>query len=508
MNIPITYNIAISGTFDVENYGDLMFPIIAEYELSRRLGSIRLTRYSYLEKVSHSWPYDVTPLSKLNVELPNHDGLLIGGGHLIRFDKGVAKGYYPSDGETHHPTGYWLTPGLAAANLGIPVFWNGPSASLDTPAWGAPLLRAALSMSEYVAVRDEQTAMEIRRIGYSGQCSIIPDTVFGLPDLLSLDEARMRAAPLLEQAGITGPYIVVQAKSELAGIAKALAAHPGTQGLQILVLTIGPILGEHPSLITDAVPETKSLNFWPTPLDIAALIAASSGTVAISLHLTITSLCYGLPILRYSRTRLTKYEFIEASKNVFLYDSGDQPLPEDYIAHLTVRRPCIIAQQARSALDAHWKHIARSLAAGKLSESKQNRPDFFKIWNIAMLQIEALAEKFARLTLAAQAETTTLKESMAQQEQALNVLMQDREVERKAHELLIEQQAQLEARISDDTRHHQQTLSNHIAEIQEYKTKIATLTEELETLKQSLANVQDDHKIMQGGIRCKGSRTE
>ncbi len=92
---------------------------------------------------------------------------------------------------------------------------------------------------------------------------------------------------------------------------------------------------------------------------------------------------------------------------------------------------------------------------------------------------------------------------MAQQEQALNVLMQDREVERRAHELLIEQQAQLEARISDDTRHHQQTLSNHIAEIQEYKTKIATLTEELETLKQSLANVQDDHKIMQGAFDAK-----
>lgn len=105
MNTPTTYNIAITGTFDVENYGDLMFPIMAEHELRRRLGNIRLTRYSYLEKVAHSWPYDVTPLNKLNAEMPDHAALLIGGGHLIRFDKDVAQGYYPSDGETHHPTG-------------------------------------------------------------------------------------------------------------------------------------------------------------------------------------------------------------------------------------------------------------------------------------------------------------------------------------------------------------------------------------------------------------------
>lgn len=499
MNIPTTYNIAISGTFDVENYGDLMFPIVAEHELRRRLGSVHLTRYSYLEKVAHSWPYDVTPLSRLNTELKNHDCLLIGGGHLIRFDKGVAQGYYPSDGETHHPTGYWLTPALAAANAGKPIFWNGPSASLGTPTWGAPLLRAALSMSEYVAVRDEQTAMEIRRIGYSGQCSIIPDTVFGLPDLLPLEEARVRAAPLLEQAGITGPYIVVQAKSELADIAKALVAHRGTQGLQILVVAIGPILGEHPSLITDAVPVAKSLNFWPAPLDIAALIAASAGTVAISLHLTITSLCYGLPILRYSRTRLTKYEFIEASKNVFLHGGGEEPLPEEYIAHLTARKPCMIAQQAKSVLDAHWEHIARSLAAARTSEKKQNHPDFFKIWNIAMSQAEVLAQDAAQLTSASQAEVTTLKESVIKQEQALNLLTQ----ERKSYELLIAKQAQLETRIADAAHHHSMALSEHNAERERYNAKITTLTEELEALKQGLADVLNGNKAMQGALDAK-----
>ncbi|EHK66877.1 rhamnan synthesis F family protein [Achromobacter arsenitoxydans] len=423
MNTPSTYHIAISGTFDVENYGDLMFPIMAEHELSRRLGSVHLTRYSYLEKVANSWPYDVTPLSRLNSEISNHSGLLIGGGHLIRFDKDVAKGYYPSDGETHHPTGYWLTPALAAANAAVPVYWNGPSASLDTPAWGAPLLRAALSLSEYVAVRDEPTASELRKVGYSGQCSIIPDTVFGLPGLLPLDDARKRAAPLLEQAGITGPYIVVQAKSELANIAQTLAANPETQHLQILVVSIGPILGEHPSLITDAVPTAKSLDFWPAPLDIAALIAASAGTVAISLHLTITSLCYGLPVLRYSRYRLTKYEVIEASKNVFLHPGGTEAIPENFIAHLTHRRPCAIAQQAKSVLDAHWEQIARSLSG----ERRQRQSNFFRVWNAALAQSEELAQQTLQAESASKTEITALRDALASQDQALGALIQERD---------------------------------------------------------------------------------
>lgn len=423
MNTPSTYHIAISGTFDVENYGDLMFPIMAEHELSRRLGPVLLTRYSYLEKVADSWPYDVTPLSRLNSEISNHSGLLIGGGHLIRFDKDIAKGYYPSDGETHHPTGYWLTPALAASNAAVPVYWNGPSASLNTPAWGAPLLRAALSLSEYVAVRDEPTASELRKVGYSGQCSIIPDTVFGLPGLLPLDDAWKRAAPLLEQAGITGPYIVVQAKSELANIAQTLAANPETQNLQILVVSIGPILGENPSLIIDAVPTAKSLDFWPAPLDTAALIAASAGTVAISLHLTITSLCYGLPVLRYSRYRLTKYEFIETSKNVFLHPGGTEAIPENFIAHLTHRRRCVIAQQAKSVLDAHWEQIARSLS-GKRRHRQNN---FFRVWNAALAQSEELAQQTVQAESASKAEITALRDALASQDHALSALIQERD---------------------------------------------------------------------------------
>jgi lipopolysaccharide transport system ATP-binding protein len=35
------WQIGICGTFDVANYGDLLFPLIAESELTERLGALR-----------------------------------------------------------------------------------------------------------------------------------------------------------------------------------------------------------------------------------------------------------------------------------------------------------------------------------------------------------------------------------------------------------------------------------------------------------------------------------
>ena len=59
--------IGMVGTFDVDNYGDLLFPLLAEAELSRRLGSIKLHCFSYHQKSPPDWPFQVDQLT----EFPN-----------------------------------------------------------------------------------------------------------------------------------------------------------------------------------------------------------------------------------------------------------------------------------------------------------------------------------------------------------------------------------------------------------------------------------------------------
>jgi lipopolysaccharide transport system ATP-binding protein len=54
------------------------------------------------------------------------DGLLIGGGFLVRFDKWIAPEYFPPVPGIHHPTRYWLTPALLALQHNVPLVWNAP----------------------------------------------------------------------------------------------------------------------------------------------------------------------------------------------------------------------------------------------------------------------------------------------------------------------------------------------------------------------------------------------
>ncbi|MFT4505381.1 rhamnan synthesis F family protein [Caballeronia sp. 15711] len=386
--------VGITGTFDVENYGDLMFPLIAEHELRQRIGQIEMVRYSYRQKIAGSWPYSVAPLGQIETDLTSLAGLLIGGGHIVRFDKMIAEGYLPTNATIHHPTGYWLGAALAAISGHVPVLWNAPSASPNTPVWARPIMAAAFDMSDYVSMRDESSTEELRRAGFAGSCSIVPDSVFNLSKLLPLDEAVLRAQPLLEAAGISKPYIVVQANATLLPMVESLRDHPLTKHYDILVLPIGPILGDRSSHIRDEVPSAKALGFWPEPLDLAALIASSSGSAAVSLHLTISTLSYGLPVLRFADSLHGKYALAKTSENVFLFDATTRTLPDAFIQQLGMPRLCSFVANAQSALDAHWHSIADVLRNEKRPDAGSTLAPY-TAWNKMIAGAERQSEQDA-----------------------------------------------------------------------------------------------------------------
>src|SRR5215213_1809972 len=214
------WQIGLFGTFDVENYGDLLFPLVAEAELSRRLGPVKLHRFSYHARTPPDWPYEVTSLTQLPQMVSRLDGILIGGGFLIRFDKEVAPGYGPPTPAIHHPTGYWLTPGLIALQQGIPLIWNAPGMHCnEIPAWADPLMELALSLSRYIAVRDQPSQEALARFTDPSRIAIVPDTAFGISRLLD-GSPSSELNRLREASGLTGPYIVIQAALGLKSFAR------------------------------------------------------------------------------------------------------------------------------------------------------------------------------------------------------------------------------------------------------------------------------------------------
>ena len=64
------FDAGIVGTFDVENFGDLLFPLIAAAALRQRDPRIRVHAYSMHAKSTADWPYAVRSVADLADALP------------------------------------------------------------------------------------------------------------------------------------------------------------------------------------------------------------------------------------------------------------------------------------------------------------------------------------------------------------------------------------------------------------------------------------------------------
>lgn len=369
------WQIGITGTFDLENYGDLLFPLIAEAELRRRLGTVNLHRFSYWEKKTPDWPYAVTSVAELPHVIDRLDGLLIGGGFLIRFDERVADGYGPPSPDIHHPTGYWLTPALMALDRGIPVVWNAPGMHCnDIPRWAEPLLELALRESAYVSVRDEPSKAALAR--FAGDITVMHDTGFGISRLVPAEEsAEMRR--VRELAGLTKPYIVVQpVRWRDDGFPAFLEANRERfAGYQLLGLPMGPVLGDSPSFFGEASPQFAGLPFWPDPLLLAEIISNAAAVIGYSYHLAITALATGVPV--FTSVDLSVGKFTVLSKFDTLYPlSSIQDGPDAFFARLGRKTPSPSALATLPPLDAHWDRIADAIRGGP----RPTRPAFSRFW--------------------------------------------------------------------------------------------------------------------------------
>lgn len=356
------WQIGICGTFDVENYGDLLFPLIAEAELSPRLGRTRLHPFSYSRKAPPDWPFAVRSLADLPEAARSLDGVIIGGGDLIRFDKDVAPGYYPPTPAIHHPTGYWLTPALIALLHGRPVAWNAPGVCGEIPAWAEPLMRLAIGHSRYVAVRDERSQRVLAPFAPKSGIEVVPDTAFGVASLVDGNWPDPDLAPMRGHLGITDRYIVVQAVRGLDAFCRLVNGHAERfRDYKLLVLPIGPALGDDPDTLAHDLPGAIRLPAWPSPLALTELIGGASAAVGISLHLSITALAFGVPVFRPTAADGVKYAVLSDFGTVARFPSEGEIDPQWFTARLGRTEPEPAIRAARARLSGHWDRMAAAL---------------------------------------------------------------------------------------------------------------------------------------------------
>jgi len=359
--------IGLFGTFDLENYGDLLFPLVAEAELTERLGRVKVHRFSYNAKSTPDWPYVVTSLTELPRIAGDLDGVLIGGGFIIRFDKDVAPGYGPPTPAIHHPTGYWLTPALVALQRGIPLIWNAPGMHCnEIPTWAEPLMQVVFANSGYIVVRDEPSQEALARFVDHGEASVMPDTGFGISRLLDQREPSAEFNRLRETtSGLTGPYIVVQAIRGLDGFVNFVKKHRRLlRDFRFLELPIGPVLDDHEGVLGRDLPGLIRLHGWPHPLLLGELISHSAAVVGHSYHLAITALACGVPVFSSADLSVGKYTALSRFETIYSLPDAAKTDPAWFRTRVGKTTPTPAARAAAEQLAQHWDRVSAVLQNG------------------------------------------------------------------------------------------------------------------------------------------------
>jgi lipopolysaccharide transport system ATP-binding protein len=359
------WKIAIVGTFDVDNYGDLLFPLIAEAELAERLGEVKLHCFSYGTRTAAEWPFPVTSITELPRLAAGFDGILVGGGFIIRFDKNVAPGYFPPSPAIHHPTGYWLSPALIGLQHGVPVLWNTPGVNYgDLPSWADPLMELAFSLSSYIAVRDEPSRAALARFVDQDRISLVPDTAFGVGRRLD-DRSAFELNRLRDALGLRGPYITLQGVGGLEGCQRFLKRYANhLRDYRFLALPVGPVNGDDAALLDADLPGLVRLTASPPPLLLAELIRHASAVIGPSYHLAVTALTAGVPVFSQSDLQAGKFPGLAEFPTIYPLPLEDDPDPSCFLSRL---RKSPVLPQVCAAIDrlaVHWDRIAAVLDQG------------------------------------------------------------------------------------------------------------------------------------------------
>ncbi len=297
---------AIGGTFDVANYGDLLFPLLLQRDLDGRADVVPWSPRGGRSVV------DALESCSLEAALARRgvepiERVVIGGGNIVHSEPETA--VYGSA----VPTAYadiWYGALCVAHEAGVPLVWNAPGVPTSFAPVAARRVAEVARRSAYVSVRDETSRTHLAAAGVDADVHVLPDPAWAVRDLWTHVELRdAYAARVGERAAErvavfhTGPLRAVESP---AAIAESVAAIARQLDVTPLLLSIGACHGDGPfleeiarHLRADAgLDPIVVVDAEPVPLrDVAACLAASAAYIGASMHGAITTMAFGRPAL-------------------------------------------------------------------------------------------------------------------------------------------------------------------------------------------------------------------
>ncbi|APE44420.1 hypothetical protein BOO69_14130 [Sulfitobacter alexandrii] len=356
--------IAIFGTFDVENYGDLLFPLLAQQRLaSEGMDVVAVSPTAGVTRYRDTVP--VISLAEFVKTADSFDGILIGGGNIVHIRDFDLPGYsdvaYPS---------LWAGATAHAVRHGLPVAWNAPGVLAPVGAARSPdWLQRVVAAADRFAVRDAQSANAMD-LWTGRRPEVMPDTATDLPLLWSEATLEDRFAKVRKILKIPRkqPVIALHVKerslrrTSVAEFAQQLDAALEASNATAVLIAIGRCHGDHElarAINREAPRHTIPFEDADTLQDIAAVIAGSDAYLGASLHGQITAAAYGVPARLVAVPNLHKFEgqAIQMNRGDDVVGSWETALLDlpGVLKQEKQPLPALIASQ----LDAHWKVVTK-----------------------------------------------------------------------------------------------------------------------------------------------------
>lgn len=366
--IDASKRVLMFGTFDVRNFGDLLFPVVARHYLEREGFEIMAVSPT---DMATGWADAVVPLSvgaalKLGGPLA---GVLIGGGNIGHTHASRLPDYRGRDLSRSAYPSLWLGAAVFAAARNIPIAWNaiGVPHEFD-PAAGNTIIPAVVQAS-YPAVRD---AASRDCFGpHANAIVVVPDTALDLPRVWPRGGLEPEFRTLLQRTAREGEkgYVTVHVKErslgeqDAAGVAAAIDRMASETGLTPILVAIGPCHGDDVFARRLSKLLTRAHILLDAPLglrEIAAAIAFSEHYVGASLHGFITAYAYGTPGSLVGVPPLPKFSGLldHVGRLDDLAEDWDEALGRIRTWPKPVARPPALPDAVRESLDQHWRSVA------------------------------------------------------------------------------------------------------------------------------------------------------
>jgi len=353
--------IAHFGTFDVDNYGDLLFPYIAEYRLPKY-------DWEHISPTNNNTVFkDSLPIISFdNAKRNKYHAIVIGGGNILHLKQSKNTVYKNMDGFAY--ANLWVGAAKMAMEQKIPYIFNAPGVSKKIKGYiHEKIAQLTFENSNYVALREKYSLDLARRVIKNPQkqglhTAIIPDTAFEIDRMWPIENKD------------SFKYISVNLNSRYHKPTSATAQNLDEISLQlkmpIKLIIIGDCHGdkEFTQKVSSEMKTEHEIFQSDSLKKIAHIIGCSSYFFGSSMHAFITAMAFGVPaFLILNKMPAHKFigllEITEIDRKVICesFEEVREVLEFPAILKNTVKK------RIQADLDAHWNHVDDIIKKGKPS---------------------------------------------------------------------------------------------------------------------------------------------